>query len=68
MEASGCFLGGPGGKKRAEAFEDLKKARLLAKEAGDKKVGWYMWNILAADPWLDRSDLYTLDEKNPLHN
>ena len=29
----------PGGKKRAEAFEDLKKARSLAKEAGDKKVG-----------------------------
>ncbi|CAK9089884.1 Tetratricopeptide repeat protein 28 (TPR repeat protein 28) [Durusdinium trenchii] len=27
-----------GGKKRAEAFEDLKKARALAKEAGDKKV------------------------------
>lgn len=27
-----------GGKKRAEAFEDLKKARSLAKEAGDKKV------------------------------
>ena len=28
----------PGGKKRAEAFEDLKKAKSLAKDAGDKKV------------------------------
>ena len=27
-----------GGKKRAEAFEDLKKSRALAKEAGDKKA------------------------------
>ena len=28
-----------GGKKRAEAFEDLKKSRALAQEAGDKKEG-----------------------------
>ena len=34
-----CLDSVPGGKKRAEAFEDLKKARSLAKEAGDKKVG-----------------------------